>query len=769
MRTILAAISAALALSIAAAPAAAQSASLTGRIVDAQGASVAGAEIILTGPSPQTTRSSADGTFTFGNVSRGSYTLTVRANGFAVTSQVVTVGAVPSPLTVSLQVAGLQEDVTVQAALVGTAATGKTSLPLREQPITVNTVSRDVIDEQGANDLVTALKNVPAVNPFTTYGVYEYYSFRGFLDSVQLVDGVRAEGNRTNTQLTAIDRVEVLKGPSSALYGNSALGGTVNLIRKRPSPERAYDIMAAVGQWNNQRGAFGATGRLAGGTLYRLDVGAESRDGYRHDDVRRFSATPSIAHTWGQNQVNVFYTFNRDRFGGDAGLPLVDTGLGVPVKANIPDVPRDRNFRTPQDFALSYDNNFQAIYARQLTNAVGFRDTVSYRYFNDEYFLTEENDFIAPDTVDRYYLYFKHHRRPLMNLAEVTARVPGRMEQNLLFGWESQRYHNYTTLPEEDFFQATSINAFNPVETQGPSDLTPVRQNVFTNTTNAFYAQDHVALSSQLKAQVGGRFDVYRRNSHSDDLVNGDAVEGPVTRRETNAFTGRAGLVYQPTVKTEIYGSFANSFKPSTNAQPDGTTLDPETGYQIEVGNRWHLLQDRVQVTGDVYRILRQNVAFRRPGNVFVLAGEVESRGVELDVETSPTVNWRVNAGYGFTNARFNDFEQTVGENLQGNTPTFAPRHTLNIWTGYNWPAGFGVNAGVRYFGKVFADNENLFEVDGYGTLSLAARYTRGPLEYAVNINNVTNTKYFTPHQDYLQVYPGEPINVLATVRVRLK
>ena len=100
----------------------------------------------------------------------------------------------------------------------------------------------------------------------------------------------------------------------------------------------------------------------------------------------------------------------------------MDTDLGVPVEANVPDVPRDRNYRTPQDNAVSYDNNFQFVYARQLTNAIGFRNTLSYRYFNDEYFLSEEVDFIQPDSIDRYYLYFKHHRRPLMNIAELTAR-----------------------------------------------------------------------------------------------------------------------------------------------------------------------------------------------------------------------------------------------------------------------------------------------------------------------------------------------------------
>ena len=279
MRNLLAALCAALALLTTAMPAAAQTSTLTGRVVDAQGAAVPGADVTLTstGASPQTAVSRADGTFSFTGVARGAHTLTVRATGFTAATQTVTVGATPAPVNVSLQVAGLQEDVTVQAALLGTAATGKTALPLRELPLTVNAVPRALIDEQGANDLVTALKNVPSVLPFTTYGVYEYYSIRGFMDSVQLVDGVRAEGNRTNTQLTAIDRVEVLKGPSSALYGGGALGGTINLIRKKPSATPAYEITAAAGSWATGRGAFGATGRLGSGSTRKWTSSSRTR------------------------------------------------------------------------------------------------------------------------------------------------------------------------------------------------------------------------------------------------------------------------------------------------------------------------------------------------------------------------------------------------------------------------------------------------------------------------------------------------------------
>jgi iron complex outermembrane receptor protein len=748
----------------------AQSGSVSGRVVDTQGGAVAGVDVVLapaSGPS-RSLRSRADGGFSFDAVSAGTYTVRVEAAGFAPFAESVTVGAGAATVTIGLQLAGVVEGVTVQGALLGTANTGKTTVPVRDLPLTVNSVSGALIAEQGANDLVAALKNVSGVYPFTTYGVYEYYSFRGFLSSVQLVDGVRNEGNRINTQLTNIERVEVLKGPSSALYGGSALGATVNLIRKKPSAVPSYDAMAAFGQWQTGRGAFGATGRLGNdAALYRFDVGAEGREGYRHDNAKRVTITPSLAWRLGaNNQINAYYTFNRDQFGGDAGLPVVDTGLGVPTKDNIIDVPRDRNFRTPQDEATSLDHNIQVAYARQFNGSFGFRNTLSYRYFNDKYFLSEEVDFIAPRTVDRYYLYFNHHRRPLMNIAELTAHSRKGIEQDFVFGWESQRYHNYTTLPDEDFFSAESIDAFNPVETQGPSALTITRQNVFTNTTNAFYAQDHLTLGPKVKLLLGGRADIYRRNSHSD-AIDGDAVtEGTIVRRKTEAFTGRAGLVVQPVPAVDLYGSYATSFTPLTQAHPDGRTLEPEKGEQWEFGQRFRMAKDRMQLNTSIYRLVRQNVAFRRPGNVFVQAGEVESKGFEADLETVPSANWRLNLGYAFTDAQFNDFEVSLGNNLRGNTPSYAPRHTFNAWAGYEWPSGFGVSAGVRYFGRVFVDQDNTFDVADYGTLNLAARYRKGPLEYAVNVNNVTDTTYLVPHQDYLQVYPGEPVNVLATVRV---
>lgn len=219
----------------------------------------------------------------------------------------------------------------------------------------------------------------------------------------------------------------------------------------------------------------------------------------------------------------------------------------------------------------------------------------------------------------------------------------------------------------------------------------------------------------------------------------------------------------------DFYGSFANAFKPPTLAQPDGTSLEPETGSQFEFGSRLRLAGERVQLNTAIFRIKREQVAFRRAGNLYDQAGEVQSRGLEADLQTTLSGRWRLTAGYAFTDAEFLDYQELPTVNLRGNTPIFAPRHTFNLWGGYDWANGFGVNVGARYLGRTFADNADTFAVDGYGLLNLAARYRHGAIEYAVNINNVTDNNYFTAHLDYLQVYPGNPVNVLATARVRMK
>ena len=270
-------------------------------------------------------------------------------------------------------------------------------------------------------------------------------------------------------------------------------------------------------------------------------------------------------------------------------------------------------------------------------------------------------------------------------------------------------------------------------------------------------------------AMIGGRYGVFRRSSHNNPVDNGVETEGPLLKRDAEAFTGRVGLVYQPVPAVDLYGSVANSFRPLTQAQPDGTTLEPEKGRQIEFGQRFHMAGDRVQLNTTVFHIVRNNVAFSRPGGVFNQASEMTSKGFEADVLTSPVSNWRINGGYAFTDVTFGDFLVNATTNLSGNTSIMAPRHTFSVWTAYDWANGFGVNVGARAQSKVFIDQANSLTFDGYGVLNLAARYRHGAMEYSINLNNVTDTNYFASVLYDTQLYPGEPFNVLGTVSIRFR
>ncbi len=132
-----------------------------------------------------------------------------------------------------------------------------------------------------------------------------------------------------------------------------------------------------------------------------------------------------------------------------------------------------------------------------------------------------------------------------------------------------------------------------------------------------------------------------------------------------------------------------------------------------------------------------------------------------------PVSNWRITGGYAFTAAEYVDFPTSATTNLAGNTPVFAPRHTLNLWTAYDWPSGLGVNLGVRALSSQFGDTGNVFRIDGYGMVNVGVRYQQRAARYALNVNNLTSTDYIASTLYDSQVYPGEPINVLGTLRVR--
>ncbi len=777
----------------AAAPAAAQSGSIVVRVTDADRAVVVGAPVVLA-PAAGESRSDVtrnDGTVEFEGIAPGEYRVEVAAPGFSLFTQTVALTDGSRTVDAALVIAPFQEDVTVQA--VATVSTiGRINVPLRDQPLTVSTLTSEYLQSRAINDMVTALQHVASVAAYTQYGVYQSFSFRGFADSVQMVDGIRNEGNRVTTQLANVDRLEVLKGPSSVLYGGDAIGAAVNIVLKKPQAEPAYDFSTTAGRWGTYRGAVGAGGRVAGSDrlFYRLDVGGEMADNFRHDAAKRLNVTPSVA--WrisNSGRLDVRHMFDRNRVSGDSGIPLVPltagfvpdperSAIGDPIARAvsgdgsdfIPRVPRDFRYNTPQDFGRATDHNLRVSYSQPLGRNLAFRNTTGYRRFDDEYWIAEFLDVTPPSRVNRGFLYFRHARDPWLNQAELTGHSSAGVPQDFLVGWDYQGYDSVTDRKAAANFNTAPMDLYNPVETHVARDVDsfPVtRRDYAEHQTNGLFFQDTVTVLPQLKLVAGGRYDAVRRRNHNNPVLNGTESDGPLVRGESNKFTYRAGAVYQPTSSVDLYVQNSTAFKPNFSIQADGTPLEPEHGELVEFGQRVRMMGNRLELASAVFHVEKRNVARSIGGGMFDQIGKIRSRGFEVELHGRLTSALGMDLGYGFTDATFLDYFTNQGANLSGKTPRRAPDHTVTMSSTYDWANGLTVAGGARIVSGQFINDTNTVGFNGYTVLDAGISYRRGPLQYGLNLTNLTDREYFTSSLGNRQLYPGQPFNVLATIRLR--
>ena len=772
--------------------ASAQTASIVARVTDADRAVVVGAPVVLIMPTGEqrTGVTRNDGTFAFDGLASGEYRLEIAAPGFSLFTQTVALSGDNRTVDATLEVAGIQEDVTVQAtATVPTI--GRIALPLRDQPLTVSTLTADYLQSRAINDLVTALAHVASVAAYNQYGVYQYFSFRGFSDSVQMVDGIRNEGNRVSTQLANVERLEVLKGPASVLYGGDAVGAAVNLVLKKPQAEPSYDVSASAGRWGTYRGAFGAGGRVLSSdrVFYRLDLGGESADNFRHDPAKRLNVTPSFLwRTSNTARFEVRHMYDRVRVSGDSGIPLVPlaggfvpeperTAIGDPIARAvqgdgsdfIPKVPRDFRYNTPDDFGLSTDHNLRMSYSQTIGQNVAFRNTVGYRNFEDEYWIAEFLDVTPPSRVNRGFLYFEHRRDPWTNQAELTGYKRAGVDHNYLVGWDYQDYDSSTDRRAGANFNTTPMDLYNPAETHvaaNPHSFPVTRIDYSSLRTNGVFFQDTVTVLPQLKLVAGGRYDVVRRRNHNNPVANGVETNGPLVKGESEKFTYRAGVVYQPNAMVDLYVQNSTAFKPNFNIQADGTPLEPEHGELYEIGQRVRMMGNRLELASAVFHVEKRNVARSIGGGMFDQIGKIRSRGVEAELHGRVTSALGVDLGYGFTKATFRDYFTNAGLNFSGNTPRRAPVHTATLSGSYNWANGLTLTGGARIVSDQFINDNNTVAFSGYTVVDMGVSYRRGPVQYGLILSNLTDKEYFTSSLGNRQLYPGQPFNVMATVRI---
>ncbi|MDF5706212.1 MAG: TonB-dependent siderophore receptor [Nostoc sp. S4] len=674
----------------------------------------------------------------------------------------------PKPSTqgdqpIELVVTGEQDGYSVPDSTTAT----KTDTPQRDIPQSIQVIPQQVIKDQQITRISDAVRNVSGVTIQGDFAnLSDTYNIRGFTTYATLRDGFYAIGNFVNP--TNIERIEVLKGPASVLYGQFEPGGVVNYVTKKPLDYPYYSAEFTDGSFSTYRPSLDFSGPLNSdkSILYRLNVAYENSGSFVDFlNEKVLSIAPALTFKLGKATTLTFqYEYlNADRTFYDGLLP----------DPNVFNVPINRFLGEPGDYYSAQSHFINLTLNHSFNKNLRLRSAFSVK-------LTDGDDLaFRPDSLDadgrtvlrRYAVDRNLYRNYSLQTDLIGNFNTGSVQHQVLLGLEWNK-----DLQGFDYLRSTtsltpSIDLFNPVYGASPPpefDEASERER-YGRDTIAFYLQDQITLLPNLKLLAGGRYDfINRKNTVRplDPTGNNLIGDESVDHLYNEAFSPRVGIVYQPIEPISIYASYSRSFNPSDSRTVDGTQLPPERGTQYEVGVKGELIKDRLSATFAAYDITKENVATTDLNNpdYSIAAGEVKSRGLEFDVSGQILPGWNVIASL-FHNDAFVSKDDSLPV---GNSLVNAPGIGGSLWTTYeiqdgNWK-GLGFGGGVFYTGDREAELPNTFKIPSYVRADASIFYKRDRWRVGLNLKNFTSTRYYDSQGYYLR--PGEPLTVLGTVSV---
>lgn len=741
---------------------------LNGLVKDTSGAPLADVEVAaLCGSFRMSARTKGDGTYSL-QLPEGTFEVTAQAPQFAMDSRRLDVTG-STHLDFTLAPAGVKTSITVNGSVeyleqdspVGT----KTDTPLLEVPQAITVLSRQLLDDQAVLRLDDALKNVAGVTPGGYYGEWDYYRIRGFDASFNtFLDGLRTHSG-TGEETFGLESIEVMKGPSSALYGQAVLGGIVDLTSKRPMPNAFANVDFTGGQF----GLYSPTADLGGFlnrshrlyarlvTLYRSE-NSFTDYAYSH----RFYVAPSVTWRIGSaTSLTLLGRFQQDHLRAAFPLPAYGTIFSNP-NGQIPDSLYLGETSNGANTLSEQSEHYGYVFSHSFNDSVAFHQTAritSYHQYWDQ--LMYPAYLSADETTEyRYPLTYRQNWRTYGIDSTLEASFhTGRITHKLIAGYEF--YRDWAVFSGEtiDFSDPSAympINLFHPVYNAVPMpSLIPAYGGSTLVQYSGIYIQDQVHLTSRLIVSGGGRFNFATNQTEPSPSVT------------QYAFTPRLGVTYLLRSNLSLFGSYSQSFLPQSGqlysaSNSAGTAANPEEGHQWEVGFKSNLLSNRVNATLALFDLTRSNVLTDdviHPG-FYVLTGKQRSQGAEFETSSTIRTGWTVTAAYAYTFARV-----TEDNAIALGTPTQnAPRNMVSFWTRYEfqkgWWRGLGLGVGTHYYSRQAADLENSFQLPAYGLTDASISYRRGPFHVQLNAYNVGDRTWYAGSYNDLYVKPGAPRNV---------
>ncbi|RQO77418.1 TonB-dependent siderophore receptor [Aquitalea sp. FJL05] len=637
-----------------------------------------------------------------------------------------------------------------------TSNIGKTKQQLRDIPQSITVVNQQLMQDQGAATLKDALRNVPGITFAAGEGgrTGDQVVIRGFSAATDTYrDGMRDIG-QYNRDAFNDDKVEVLKGASSMLFGRGSTGGVVNQVSKSPFLGSKLEGDLTIGTNDFQRVTADINQMTGDHSAVRLSL-MDTHDGSDRGSAKneRWGIAPSVAFGLGEpTTVVLSYMHQEENNVPDYGVPY-NTATRQPLN-----VDRSKFYGLDSDYEKTTADIVTAKITHDFGDGMELSNQLRYNRFWRDVSPTAPR-LASTDTSDSAIM---RRSKPLRdgvdqswnNQTDLTSRfATGDIRHTLLTGMElsyelsdTSRYALLNSVPSTTLGNPNSADAVNPARYRTSNTQ-------FQASNIGLYAMDTIELNRQWKAVLGTRFDRFegdynvRAYNSNGSLNSSNSYD---LSRTDNVWSWRGGLIWQPDLAQSYYFSYGTSFNPSgeTYSLDKATAkVDPEKNRNIELGAKWDLLDGDASLRAALFRIEKTNERNTDPldTSVVVLSGKRHTNGVEVEGSGRLTERWEVFAGVTLMDSKIDKAAPAAqGQTgTEGKMPRYTPRATANLWTTYKFTDLITGGIGATYVGKRYATETNVNYLPDYTIGNAMLSYETKHYRLQLNLNNLTNKKYF--------------------------
>ena len=694
----------------------------------------------------------------------------------------------------------------------------KVNLALKDTPQSIGYVTKELILDQNATTVNDVVKNISGVNQ---YSHYNDFSIRGnrILGNSSIGGGMLLNGMKAQTSiwkpmsLANIERVEVIKGPASAMFGNASPGGVINRITKKPLATRMRSITTSIGSFNTLKTYADFTGpaNKSKTLLYRLNLGYETTDTFRDlQSSKNIIIAPSFSYLPTDKtrlNIDIFYRNMNGK---------LDRAQSVFGEGDLYSTPISQSLSAANDYLKENFLNLTTSLVHQFSDNLTFNSVYLHSTYDED--LQEHrqaNTYVnkADGTMDYSKIMMtaqirkRNFRNNSFNNFFNLKVNTGEVKHNILLGYD---YYLTQMLPSSSEMQAggyllkngkttnkfdktkigqyvldadgnpkTNVPYFDLTKGNTGNGLKDISKYIFeqsnmmptTQYSHGVYLQEQLEYKF-LKLLLSGRIENF-----TDELVDKKTYE--VKKVSQTAFIPRIGLVAEVNKNINLYATWMKGFEPQSGAiQSDperyGGPFDAEYSRLYEVGMKSEWFQKRLSATVAIFNLKKMNTLYKAPIDGFPdrmeQVGEEVSKGIEFDVAGFVTPNWSVIANYSYNDAKITKTKNGQEKDFGKQRPN-SPKHTGNLWTKYIIGSGAlrGLGIGVGYnfvterYGQI-GRREHTVVYPSYGIVDAALYYKVQNIQLQLNLNNALNKTHWVGGFYKLRSFPGAPRNVSITV-----